>query len=89
MEWNPFKQSSTVLNIPLGILLASLKGLGVWWVSLLDTACESTVLLSDQSALAVTTILEHHVVVVPVGTFLIIPSLQSLSKPSSTYCCQW
>ena len=60
--WNPFQQSRTDFTITLGTLLTRLKGLGVWWVSLLDTrfsACKSTVLLGDPSALAVTTILEH------------------------------
>ena len=65
MEWYPFQQSNTDLIKPMGTLLTKLNGLVVWWVSLRDmrfSPCRSTVLLGDSSALAVTTILEHHIV---------------------------
>ena len=48
-----------------------------------------TVLLGVLSFLATQTILWHHVVGVPLGTFSMTPMASSLSRPALTSLCQW
>jgi hypothetical protein len=71
---------------------ADLNGGITWWFSRVHAAfsgLKSTVLLGLLSHLATTCILVHHVVGVPTGTLLIMPSATSCANISVIWSRQW
>ena len=77
-KWNSFQKTRTVLKILLVTLLNKLKGMGGF---LCWSVCWAPV-GQQSSPSSVTTVLEHHIVIVgiPAGTLRIKPSLQSHSS---------
>ena len=65
--------SDTDFTVPAGTAYASMKGLLVWWAYLTEAllnAWRSTVLLGSPLSFGTTTILEHHVTSVLMGTLI-------------------